>query len=507
MTDQSPAARLAALTAEWCANPLLFVMSAFPWSVKGGPLEHFKGPRQWQMDVLRDIGRHLQNGLTAHQAFRLAVASGHGIGKSALVSWLILWAISTMRDTRGVVTAYKADQLKDKTWAELAKWHRMCATKDLFTLAATAIYSADPAHERTWRIDAVPWSRENPEGFAGLHNAGRRVFICFDEASGIDDVIWDTAAGAMSDSDTQLIWCVFGNPIRNQGRFRECFGSSGSRWNHRQIDSRTVDGTNKEEIAAAVAEYGEDSDRVRTRWRGIFPRMAEEQFISSEIVTAAQKVDPEPTIFDPVILGVDVARGGQDESVIAIRRGRDAKTEKWHSYHGSDLMQFAARVVQIATDLEADMTFIDEGGVGGGVLDRCKQLQLKCMGVNNGLPAECGRSDELCKNVGSLCWSRMRTWLKTGGAIPNDKDLSNQLETRQFDYTDRQEIRLEKKGDMKERGLGSPDRADALALTFAHPVPPRGRYEDLFNQDRKKFDPLASVRSKKFDPLQRSGGR
>ena len=161
--------------------------------------------------------------MNINQAIQLAVASGHGIGKTALVSWIILWAISTKPDARGVVTANTETQLKTKTWAELGKWFHMFIGKDFFSLTATALFAKDSAHERTWRIDMVPWCERNTEAFAGLHNKERRILVVFDEASAIPDVIWETTEGALTDANTEIIWCVFGNPTRNTGRFRECF--------------------------------------------------------------------------------------------------------------------------------------------------------------------------------------------------------------------------------------------------------------------------------------------
>src|SRR5882762_3551618 len=161
-------------------DPLAFVMGAFPWGIAGSRLEKEDGPEDWQRELLEKIRLGL---LTIDEAIQLATASGHGVGKSCLVSWLILWAISTFPDTRGVVTANTETQLKTKTWAELGKWYHMFIGKELFQLTATAIFSTDSAHERTWRIDMVPWSERNTEAFAGLHNKGRRLIVVFDEAS------------------------------------------------------------------------------------------------------------------------------------------------------------------------------------------------------------------------------------------------------------------------------------------------------------------------------------
>ena len=186
----------------------------------------------------------------AGEAVRSAVASGHGIGKSALVSWIILWAMSTLPDTRGVVSANTEGQLRTKTWPELAKWHGLCLNRDWFEYTATSLHSVLAGRDRTWRVDAITWSENNTEAIAGLHNKGRRAFVLLDEASAIPDPVWDTIEGALTDAGTELLWCVFGNPTRNTGRFRECFagGRFAHRWQPRQIDSRSVAMTNKGQI-------------------------------------------------------------------------------------------------------------------------------------------------------------------------------------------------------------------------------------------------------------------
>jgi len=178
------------LVTDWCIkcmdDPLSFVEEGFDWG--RGELIGFDGPDKWQRDILLSIKKKL---LTVSQAIQIAVASGHGIGKSSIVAWLVLWAISTRIDTKGVVTANTENQLKLKTWAELAKWHRLCLTRELFECSATSLYSKDKNHEKTWRIDMVPWSENNTEAFAGLHNQGRRILMIYDEASSIPDVIWE----------------------------------------------------------------------------------------------------------------------------------------------------------------------------------------------------------------------------------------------------------------------------------------------------------------------------
>src|SRR5690554_1790721 len=232
--------------AQFSNDPLGFVLFSFPWG-EPGELEKFAGPEKWQREVLEDLGAGV---ISAGEAVQLATTSGHGIGKSALVAWIILWAISTYEDTVGVVTANTENQLRTKTWVQVAKWHRLFIARDFFRMTATALFANDPEHERTWRIDMVPWSERNTEAFAGLHNQGKRILVVFDEASAIPDMIWEVTEGALTDENTQIIWPVFGNPTRNTGRFRECFagGQFAHRWKSRAVDSRSVSFTNKEQI-------------------------------------------------------------------------------------------------------------------------------------------------------------------------------------------------------------------------------------------------------------------
>jgi hypothetical protein len=171
--------------ASFSKDPLGFVLWAFPWG-EPGELEKFRGPEEWQVRILLDLGAGL---ISISGAIRLARTSGHGIGKSALVAWIILWAMSTLEDTVGVVTANTETQLKTKTWVQVAKWYRLCLTREMFKMTATALFSNDPEHERTWRMDMVPWSERNTEAFAGLHNKGKRILLVFDEASAIPDMM------------------------------------------------------------------------------------------------------------------------------------------------------------------------------------------------------------------------------------------------------------------------------------------------------------------------------
>lgn len=486
--------------ASFSGDPVGFVYWAFPWGEPGTELQDYAGPQEWQVQVLKDLGDGL---ISIEQAIQIARTSGHGIGKSALVAWIILWAISTFEDTKGVVTANTENQLKTKTWAEVAKWHRLFIAREYFQMTATALFARDPLHERTWRIDMVPWSERNTEAFAGLHNAGKRILVIFDEGSAIPDVIWEVTEGALTDRDTQIIWMVFGNPTRNKGRFRDCFpgGRFAHRWRSLAIDSRTVPISNKEQLQRWVDDYGEDSDFVRVRVRGLFPRVDAESFISFEAACAA--VEREIMVQGgAVVLGVDVGRFGDDPSVIYPRCGRDALSRPPEIHYGLDTMTFAGRVAAAFLRHGATICMVDEGGVGGGVVDRLRQLRIPVIGVDFGSKAD-GFSETGVKyaNKRAEIWGAVRDWLPTG-SIPNiitneNTTLVDELTGPTYTMNKKEEIQLEAKREMRARGIPSPNVADALACTFAFPsfefqtISPSGIIEREAPTVAPDYDPFA----------------
>lgn len=472
-------------------DPLGFVLFAFPWG-EPGPLANDAGPEPWQRDLLDRIGKGLT---TPESAVREAVASGHGIGKSALVAWIILWALSTFPDTRGVVTANTEGQLRTKTWPELTKWHALSINRGWFAVTATAIYSVLTGHDRTWRVDAITWSENNTEAIAGLHNKGKRAFAIFDEASAIPDTIFETIEGALTDADTELLWCIFGNPTQSTGRFREAFpgGRFAHRWHHNQIDSRSVSFTNKAQIKEWIDDYGEDSDFVRVRVRGVFPRAGDLQFIDSERVELAIK---RPLVTDesaPLIMGVDVARSlAGDQTVFRFRKGLDARSIAPVKLRIPDLMQIAARVAEAIDNHKPDAVFIDATGIGAGVYDRLVQLNYQNVhAVNFGERLDQSPGQGIAfANMRAKMWGGLKDWCKTG-CLPVDPDLQADLTGVNYGYDANNAILLEKKDDMKKRGLASPDDGDALALTFAMPVARRNvednrRYEEKIKALRRR---------------------
>ena len=471
-------------------DPAGFVRVAFPWN-EPGPLAGRKGPELWQKTVLDEIGKGIKG---RQSVIREAVASGHGIGKSALVAWIVLWALCTCDDARVAVTANTEPQLRTKTWPELLKWYRMLVCRHWFAATATSLHSVDPDHRDTWKADALTWSENNTEAFAGLHNVGNRIVLIFDEASAISDRVWEVAEGALTDANTEIIWCAFGNPTRNTGRFRECFGSLRHRWNHQQVDSRSVSFTNKQQIDEWVKDYGEDSDFVRVRVRGEFPRAGSLQFIDSERVEEAMGRGLTRDTGLPLIMGVDIARQGEDQTVIRFRQGVDARSVPAMKFRIPDLMQVASRVAEQIDIHKPSAVFVDATGIGAGVFDRLAQLgYAQVVGVNFG-----GKSDRttsidaaaLYANKRAEMWGHLKDWCRTG-CLPEDRDLQADLIGVEYGYDAQNAILLEKKEDMRKRGLASPDDGDALALTFAYPVAARDekqtrRTEDLMSALKRR---------------------
>lgn len=445
--------------AQFYDDPYGYVRYAFAWGT--GQLEGFDGPDKWQAEQLMGVGEAIKQ--DPHEfSIQEAIASGHGIGKSAETAWLILWAMSTRPHLAGWVTANTQAQLKSKTWRELSVWHKRAINAHWFDWTATRFYQVD--HAETWGLDAIPWSEHNPEAFAGLH--AEHVLMIMDEASSIADKIWEVAEGAMT--TPRAMWFAFGNPTRNTGRFRECFGKYKHRWNTRQIDSRNCKMANNAKLKEWADDHGEDSDFFRVRVRGEFPRAGTNQLISSESVQEARKraLDVDQILFAPIAIGVDVARFGQDETVLTVRQGRKQVEQK--TFRGLDNIQVASRAIELFKQYpKVAALFVDEVGVGSGVVDYLKTMGYPVIGVNAGSRAT---NDKLYVNKRAEMWCRMKEWLEAGADIIDDPDLAEQLSAVEYGYTPKEQIRLEKKEDMSSRGLSSPDRADALSLTFAEIV-------------------------------------
>lgn len=449
-------------------DPAGFARYAYAWGEE--QLEGHTGPREWQDKINNCIGDHLKNPATRCQPLWIAVSSGHGIGKSAEIGMLTNWAMSTCEMCKVVLTAGTGVQLSTKTVPEVSKWFRMSITADWWEVLAQSIKFKSAKLKDAWRADFITWSEHNTEPFAGLHNLRKRILLVFDEGSAVADKVWEVAEGAMTDEDTEIIFIAFGNPTQNTGRFRECFGRFKHRWKTFQIDSRTVEGTNKEQIDKWIEDYGEDSDFVRVRVRGEFPRAGSTQLIPSDVVAACRKYKAEGYDSLPKILSIDVARFGDDQSVIGERQGR--KLSILAKYRGLDTVQLAERAIEFIDKRKPDATVVDGDGIGAGVIDQLNHRGYgsRLFEFHGGSPA---RDSSAYFNRRAECWGLMRDALQSTMEIPDDPELEADLTGPQYGFSNKQQIQLERKEDMKKRGLASPDCGDMFAMTYSVHVMPK----------------------------------
>lgn len=456
-------------------DPEAFVLFCFPWGKKNTPLEKFSGPRAWQRELLRDLKAHIKknNGALAMDTLRSAIASGRGIGKSAMVSWLILWMLSTRIGSSVVVSANSEAQLRSVTWGELAKWSAMLINSHWWEISATKLVPAVWLTElverdlklgtRYWAAEGKLWSAENPDSYAGVHNH-QGMMLIFDEASGIPDPIWSVGSGFFTENIPDRYWMAFSNPRRNTGYFFECFNAKREFWTTKQVDARTVEDTDKQVYEQIIAEYGKDSPEARIEVYGEFPTEGEDQFISPQLVDDAFAREKYKDETAPRVMGIDPARGGADSTVIVVRQGRDLLSIK--RYHGEDTMAIVGRVIDAMEEFKPTMTVIDEGGLGYGILDRLNEQRYKVRGVNFGWKA---KNSIMYGNKRAEIWGTMKDWLKSA-SISQDRQLKADLTGPTKKPNSAGTIFLEGKKEMRARGLASPDAADALAVTFAFPV-------------------------------------
>jgi hypothetical protein len=445
-------------------DPYGFTMFMYDWGV--GELADWDGPDWWHREVFQCVKEYLAG--PDDSPLCIAVASGHGAAKTALSAWMKRWFISCRPHPQIVTTANTETQLMTKTWRELAKWHKLAHNRDWFEWTATSYYLK--AHPETWKANAIPWSENNTEAFAGTHEES--VLVDFDEASKISDRIWEVTDGIFTTKKN--IWLVLGNGTRNSGRFYDCFHKNKRLWKTWNIDSRTCKAANKAYLDRLVEQYGgEDSDQARVRVRGLFPKTATRQLISTEAVEKCQAHESEGHDMLPKVLGVDIARFGENSSVLIYRQGR--KVFEPIVLPKQDLMQTAHFIAESIRAERPIQVFVDGSGMGAGVVDRLRQMNFSVVDVNG------GNSSLNPRFLNKRCemWWEMKEHIEGVCELPRDQKLREELTCVEYDYTDKGRIRLDRKTDIMEQYGFSPDRADALALTFAYPI---ADYSDNYSE-------------------------
>ena len=478
--DRPPAptddADLVGFVAQFIDDPLGFVIACYPWGEDGLLREH-PGPDVWQAAFLRRLGAAVRqrrfDGHTAVAPVRMAVSSGHGIGKSTLVAWVVDWIMSTRPHAQGTITANTFTQLETKTWAAIQRWTKLCLTGPWFTVTSNRLYH--PAHKDSWFCSPQSCREENSEAFAGQHAADSTSFYIFDEDSAVPDNIHEVAEGGLTDGEPMTF--RFGNPTRSQGVFHEtCFGRQRNRWDVAVVDSRDCRFSNKALIQEWVDDYGEDSDFVRVRVRGLPPRADDLSFIDAGRVQAAQqRALPAVMPDEPLIAGVDFSGGGAAWNVVRFRRGPDARSIPPIRVPGEatriDRSAFLAVLAELLRDQSPakrlDMMFCDSA-YGAPYVER-----LQAMGFAHVMEVSGGSThppDRHQFNLRAYMWNRMKEWLRTGAIPSSDLRLETDLSAPGSHLNRQDQLVIESKEDMQKRGADSPDDADALAYTFAMPV-------------------------------------
>lgn len=465
--------QLAEFIGQFYADPLGFVLACYPWG-EPGPLEGHDGPDAWQREHLQWLGAQVTargfDGLNAVAPIRSTVSSGHGIGKSVEVAWIVDWIMSTRPHCKGTITANTFTQLQTKTWAAIQWWTSLCLTGHWFVVNADRIYH--PGYKASWFCSLQSSREENSEAFAGQHAADSTSFYIVDEASAIGDKIFEVAEGGLTDGEPMIF--LFGNPTRSTGKFhRATFGSERERWHATIVDSRTSRFTNKAQIAEWAQDYGEDSDFFRVRVRGMAPNASDAQFIDQQRIVEAQKRQVVVMPDEPLVVGCDLAWGGADHNVIRFRRGRDARSIPAIRIPGEftrDPGVLTNRLADVLTKTYAGakvaMLFLDSAGIAGAIGTRLREIgHRNVIEVNFGADSPNAQRRYMRDHM----WAEMKEWLLVG-AIDAAPRLESDLVGPGLRPDRQQRIWLESKEDMKKRGIDSPDDGDALALTFAQPI-------------------------------------
>ena len=422
---------------------------------------------------------------------RVSIRSGHGCGKDAMCSWIILWFMSTRSFPKVACTAPTARQLSDILWSEISKWLRQSLMADEFVIQKDKIFQKDQPKEWWCRAisPSVKASKEDQaETLAGLH--GEHLLVVVDEASGVPDPVFIPLEGALTQEDNRVI--LIGNPTRNTGYFFDThfhpeIRDSWKKFHWSSEDVNRIDVMSPGYPKYMETKYGKDSNVYRIRVLGEPP--IDDELALIPLSWAIQCQDNEVAVAEdePLYLGVDVARYGDDKSVILPRRG--LKIDRWEQFQGMNVIELAQLVGANLVELEADGAAIDEIGIGAGVVDYLlKQPELRGLitGVNVAMKSSDKTKwrrlrDELWLSVREKCMKGLYQF--PGGKM--GAELCNELAAIRYEIKNGVFV-VESKKQMKLRGVQSPNIADALCLTeYFHDVASR-LWGDKAKRKKKK---------------------
>jgi phage terminase large subunit len=458
----------------WRASPRLFVVEALGVSDTITEVDGFReGMEPWQRDALDTIAKN----------DRLSIKAGHGVGKTAFEAWIVWWFLVTRYPCKIPITANSQDQLRDVVWAEIALWGRRLPEefRSQFEVTAERIFLKS-APEECFAV-ARTASKERPEALQGFH-ATHLLFV-IEEASGIDDIIFEVAQGALSTPGAKVVMCA--NPTRLSGYFFDTHHTLRHRWATMTVNSEDVPRA-RGHIEDIIAKYGKDSNAYRIRVQGEFPTTEDEQVIPLEWIKAAVGRNVAKVARYQPVWGVDVARFGDDRTALA-KRQNNHLLEPIKSWRGKDSMQVAGIIKH-----EYDSTIppmrpyeilVDVIGVGAGVVDRLYELGLPVRGINVGEQAS--SKEQFVRLRDELWWAGRKFFEAKDCQIPNDDALISELCAPTYKFMSTGKIIIESKDEMKKRISRSPDLADAFLLTLAagQGVPFEEKKSD-YNEDYTK---------------------
>ena len=394
---------------------------------------------------------------------KMSVRSGHGTGKSTSASWAMLWYVLLRFPNKVVVTAPTSKQLFDALFAELERWINQLPKQlqPMLTVKSDKVELTAAPSEAF--ISARTSRAETPEALAGVHS--ENVMLVVDEASGVPEKVFEAASGSMSGHNATTI--LLSNPTRSSGTFFESQTRlAGSWWTRRWscVDSPLV---SEEFVDEMRMRYGEDSNAFRIRVLGEFPLADDDTIIPFHLVESAMHRDIETDELATTVWGLDVARFGSDKTALAKKKG-NVITEV-SSWQGLDLMQTVGRVKAeydgLPISLRPAEILVDVIGMGGGVVDRLRELGLPVRGINVGESPSMG---DTYTNLRAELWFKMRGWLEQRGAkLPKNEQLIAELTSIRYSFVSSGKMKAESKDEMRKRGLASPDLADAVCLTLA----------------------------------------
>lgn len=412
--------------------------------------------------------QQLDAGRALVESRRISIRSGHGTGKSAFMAWSVIWFVACYFPSRVPCTAPTSHQLEDVLWSEIAKWHRALCDKlpevgALFEWSKEA-YRLKEAPQEGFAV-ARTARPEKPEALQGFH--AQNLLFLIDEASGVSDNVFQVAEGALSTPDCYVVMAA--NPTRRDGYFFDSHHKDRAHWATLAwsgIDSPMV---SREYVEQMKSKYGERSPVYKVRVLGEFVDAAD-GVIGLDLCEAAVGRHVEQTQA-PVIWGVDVARFGDDSSALAKRRG-NWQLEPVREWWGKDTMQTAGLILaeweKTKPDQRPVAINVDVIGIGAGVVDRLKELNLPVKGINVAEAEATNSSKRQYNRLRDELWFECREWLEAKDCrMCDDQETIAELVTPTYSILSNGLIKVEGKDEMKKRGVKSPNRADAWNLTFA----------------------------------------